>query len=63
MMTSEQRQAYIKALLEERRGYESRGDVERVAEVEAELRAVGHEGSTPASRAEKRPRIRKGETR
>lgn len=62
-MTSEQRAAQIAALLEERRGYEARGDTTRVADVDAELRALGHEGSAPIARAEKRPRNRKAETR
>ena len=62
-MTSEQRQAHITALLEERNGYEQRGDTDKVAQVNAELRAMGHEATTPAARAEKRPRQRKAETR
>ena len=35
--------AYIAALLEERRGYVVRGDAARVAEVDAELARVGHQ--------------------
>lgn len=62
-MTSEQRANYIAALLEEKRGYEIKGDAARVADVDAELRAIGHEGATPAARAEKRPRQRKATTR
>lgn len=62
-MTSEQRTNLINALIEERRGYELRGDTSRVEDVDAELRALGHEGTTPAARAEKRPRNRKAETR
>lgn len=62
-MTSEQRAAQIAALLEERRGYEIKGDADKVAQVDAELRAHGYEGAPPAARAEKRPRQRKAETR
>ena len=62
-MTSEQRAAQIAALIEERRGYQQRGDTARMADVDAELRALGHEGTTPVARAEKRPRQRKAETR
>lgn len=62
-MTSEQRAAQITALIEERRGYEIAGDTGRIADVDAELRRLGHEGTTPAARAEKRPRQRKAATR
>ena len=62
-MTSEQRAATITALIEERRGYEAQGDTDKVEQVNAELRAYGHEAATPAQRAEKRPARRKVETR
>lgn len=54
-MTNEQRQAYIAALLDERRAMEQHGKDDRVAAINAELAAVGHEGATPAKRAAKRP--------
>jgi hypothetical protein len=41
----------ITALLEERRGYEMRGDEERIAEVDAELKRLGHSGKPPSKRA------------
>lgn len=64
-MTNEQRAAHIKALLHERSVYEKRGNTSGVAEVNDELRKVGHEGATTISRAERRPssRTRKAETR
>ena len=64
-MTNEQRQRYITALLEERRGYDARGNADGVAQVDAELRRVGHEGTAPVTRAERRPsaRTRKAEKR
>lgn len=43
--TREQDEALVAALLEERRGYELRGAAERVAEVDAQLKRLGH--STP----------------
>lgn len=58
-ITDDDRQARITALIEERRGYEQRGLTERVAEVDAELRAYGAEGAAPAKRAAKRPSSRK----
>ncbi len=64
-MTNEQRQAYIAALLDERRAMEMHGKADRVAAIIAELSAFGHEGATPAKRAAKRPATtaRKTETR
>lgn len=54
----------IAALLDEKRGYEMRGLTDRVAAVDAELRAIGAEGAPPAKRAAKRPSTRKSaETR
>ena len=41
----------IAALLEERRGYEQHGKDEKVAEVNAELKRLGHKGKAPAKRA------------
>lgn len=57
-MTNEQRAAQIKALLHERSVYEKRGNAVGVAEVDDELRKIGHEGATPAKRAERRPSAR-----
>jgi hypothetical protein len=56
-MTNEQRQTYITALLEERRAAEVNGKPERVAAISAELARVGHDGTTPAKRATKRPAV------
>jgi len=53
---------YIKSLLEERRGCERRGLTDRVKDIDAELRKVGHEAKTPAKRAESRPRATKKKT-
>jgi hypothetical protein len=57
-VTSEQRAAYIKGLLDERAGYEKRGDTDRVNEVNEQLRRLGHDAETPAKRAERRPAAR-----
>lgn len=53
---------YIKSLLEERTGCEKRGLTDRVKDIDAELRKVGHEAKTPAKRAESRPRATKKKT-
>lgn len=53
-MTNEEQKAQVAALIEERRGYERRGEKERVAAVDAELRRLGAAGAQPAKRAEKR---------
>lgn len=52
----------IRALLEERRGYEVRGLTERAELVNDELRRLGAEGVPPRQRAEVRP-APMGETR
>ena len=62
-MTDEQKADYIKSLLEERRYCERWGQDERVKDINAELRKVGHEAKTPAKRAESRPRAAKKEAR
>lgn len=65
-MTDEQKADYIKSLLEERRYCERWGQDERVKDIDAELRKVGHQSATPAKRAESRPRTtktKKSETR
>jgi len=54
-MTEEERKAYIAGLLEERRGYEVKGDTDAIAQVDAELKRVGHKAKAPAKRSEKRP--------
>jgi hypothetical protein len=51
--------AYIAGLLDERRGCERRGLTDRVKDIDAELRRVGHEAAVPAKRAESRPRATK----
>jgi hypothetical protein len=48
--TDEQNEAYITALLEEKRMHP-----ERATDINKELRRVGHQGAEPAKRAEKRP--------
>ena len=53
-MTDEKRADLIRSLLQERRGYEARGDKARVEEVDAELRRLGAEGVAPAKRATRR---------
>jgi hypothetical protein len=50
-LTKEQRENYIRALLEERRGYVLHGLDDRVAEVDAELARVGASAEPPAKRA------------
>ncbi len=53
-MTDQERTAYIRALLEERRGYENRGEQSRVDLVNKQLRDMGAEGVPPVQRAAKR---------
>ena len=53
-MTKEETQATISALLEERRGYVLRGDEQRLAQVDAQLRALGASAEKPATRASRR---------
>jgi hypothetical protein len=66
-VTEQQKAEYITALLDERRVCERRGLTDRVNDINAELRAQGHEAKTPAKRAESRPRTarttKKTETR
>lgn len=50
-MTEQEREAKIRGLLEERRGYENRGEQSRVDLVNKALRDMGHEGAAPAKRA------------
>lgn len=57
-MTNEQRAQYITGLLHERAIYEKHGDREGVELVNAQLRQLGHEASTPQKRAERRPAAR-----
>ena len=61
--TKEQEAAQIVALVRERDGYAQRGLTDRVAEVDKELRRLGHKASAPAKRAEKRPASSAKETR
>jgi len=63
-ISNEQRAAYIKALLQERAGYEKRGNANGVAEVDEELRTIGSAGAIPVAKAEKRPAVKRNkETR
>lgn len=60
-MTKEDTQATIAALLEERRGYVVRSEDERVAQVDAQLRALGHGAKRPSERASSRPSQKKAQ--
>lgn len=61
-MTNEQRTSTINALLHERNIYQKRGDENGVNEVNAELRKLGHDATTPQQRAERRPATQKRKT-
>lgn len=61
--TNEEKKAMIAALLEERRGYVNRGDDDRVAQVDAQLRRLGGSAEKPSQRAQRRPGLRSPETR
>lgn len=52
--TDEQAQAYIQALIRERAGYETYGNADGVAQVDAELNRMGASSAAPAKRAAKR---------
>ena len=54
-VTKEDDKATIAALLEERRGYELRGEKGRVAEVDKQLAALGHGAQKRSATAQKRP--------
>lgn len=54
-MSNEDRAAYIKALLRERRSCEVRGLEARLPLIDKELRRLGHEAAPPEHRAERRP--------
>lgn len=62
-MTKEDEKATIAALLEERRGYELRGEDERVAQVDAQLKHLGHDAEKASKRAARRPAQRQSSTR
>ena len=53
-MTDQQREAQIRALVEERRGYVARGEQSRVDLVDKALRDLGAEGAAPVKRASTR---------
>lgn len=53
-MTEEERAGKIRALLEERRGYEVRGEQSRVDLVNKALRDLGAEGTPPVARSARR---------
>lgn len=61
-MTDDKKARYIAALLDERRQCERRGLTDRVKDIDAELRAQGHEAAAPIKRAESRPRATKKKT-
>lgn len=58
-MSKEDDQATISALLEERRGYVRRGEDDRVAQVDKQLKALGAAAEKPQARAQKRPAPKK----
>jgi len=62
-VNDDQKADYIKALLEERAYCERWNETDRVNQINAELRKVGHDAKGPAKRAESRPRAKKSETR
>lgn len=51
MMTDQEREGKIRALVEERRGYVVRGEQSRVDLVDKALRELGAEGVPPAKRS------------
>ena len=55
-MNEQARKDNIVALIEERRGWQIKGRADRVADVDAELRRLGHEAAPPVRRAERRVR-------
>jgi hypothetical protein len=55
-MNEQARKDNIVALIEERRGWQLKGRADRVADVDAELRRLGHEAAAPVVRAERRTR-------
>lgn len=57
-MTNEQRTETIQALIAERTGHVLYNRPDRVKDVDAELRRLGHAAGTPAQRAEQRPSTR-----
>lgn len=59
-MSKQQEEAYIRALLRERAGYEKYGKHDRVREVNDELRRVGHNAAPPRERAERMTRPERG---
>lgn len=52
--TKEQREDYVRGLLEELRGATAREDEDRIKDVNAELARMGHKAAVPAKRAETR---------
>lgn len=61
--TKQEREATIKALLRERKGYEERGLSGRVADVDAQLKVLGAEARKPSQRSEQRPAARSRSTK
>ena len=62
-MTKEDEKATIASLLEERRGYALRGLDDRVAQVDAQLKALAYDAEKPSKRASRRPAQRKSSKR
>lgn len=51
-MNKQQKETYIAALLNERKGYVTYGNEAGIADIDAELARLGHEAKPPAQRAE-----------
>lgn len=62
-MTKEDQKATIAALLEERRGYMLREETDRVAQVDAQLKVLGHDAEKASKRAQRRPAQRQAAKR
>lgn len=60
-MNKEQREEYIRALLNERAGAVTYGREDTVKEIDEELRKVGHSGSAPHKRAEQMAQPQRGD--
>lgn len=58
-----ERRELIAALIRERRGFEIHGDAAGMAEIDKQLKRLGHEAVVPSKRAEYRPASRATEKR
>lgn len=54
VMTEQEKEGYVRALVHERKGYLARGEKDRAAEVDAELRRLGAEAEPVRKTAAKR---------